>query len=111
VTTAAHRGPRGPSGLDEVKSLRGRMTARMGDLAYRSRPSELVERMHKRAKDAENTDVAAVAPVRAARANTSILAAATALQEQGLYRPRTKDTQAAYEQLLTFVSRKMEDQV
>jgi hypothetical protein len=32
-----------------------------------------------------------------------VLQAATSLQDQGLYQPRTKDTQRAYEELLSFV--------
>jgi pre-mRNA-splicing helicase BRR2 len=110
VTTSAHRGPRGPAGLDEVKSLRGRMANRMGDLVHRGRPTELVERMHKRAKDAASEPQGVAVKVKSPTGPTSILAAATEMQEQGLYRPRTKDTQTAYEHLLTFVQQQLGEQ-
>ena len=83
----------------------------MGDLVHRGRPSELVERMHKRAKDAASEPQGVAVKVKShATGPNSILAAATELQEQGLYRPRTKDTQTAYEHLLTFVQQQLGEQ-
>ncbi len=82
----------------------------MGDMAHRGRPTELVERMHKRAKDAASEAGGVAVNVKSHQGPTSILAAATELQEQGLYRPRTRDTQTAYEHLLTFVQLQLGEQ-
>ncbi len=84
----------------------------MGDLVHRGRPTELVERMHKRAKDAASEPQGVAVKMKSHQHSgpSSILAAATELQEQGLYRPRTKDTQGAYEHLLTFVQQQLGEQ-
>ena len=61
--------------------------------------------MKKRTKDVEEDEGSNIVSRKTKKAQgaTSILQAANQLQEQGVYKPRTKDTEQAYERILTFV--------
>lgn len=86
-----------------MKSLKGRLEGRkMGDLVTRSRPTELMEKMKKRRQVVQEEDEKVVR-FKKQQGPSSVLAAASEILEQGAYRPRTKETQHAYEELLSFV--------
>eukprot|EP00164_Ancoracysta_twista_P005304 GFYU01007260.1.p1 GENE.GFYU01007260.1~~GFYU01007260.1.p1 ORF type:complete len:2145 (-),score=864.44 GFYU01007260.1:262-6696(-) len=101
VLTAENRGSRndGPSG--EVESLWGKLSGtKMGDRVNREKPKELqekIDKLHKKRDKKKNSDGAR---------KKNKLDALSILQtelESSNYRPKTKETRVAYEQLLTFV--------
>lgn len=106
-----------PSG--EVESLYGKLgTVRMGDRVLRGkehRDPDIVERLQAKQKRANPDDAAPAADAKKKKTlelftpGTNILSASDEL-ESVTYRPRTRETKAAYEELLGFVQSSLGDQ-
>lgn len=106
------RAAREPSG--EAESLAGRLgSSRMGDRVNRARPAELDDKLakakakHERGKADAEADAAAGR--RAGRRGKGFLAELAEVEASG-YRPKTRETRAVWEQILTFVQRYLGDQ-
>eukprot|EP01113_Clastostelium_recurvatum_P015961 TRINITY_DN1902_c1_g1_i1.p1 TRINITY_DN1902_c1_g1~~TRINITY_DN1902_c1_g1_i1.p1 ORF type:complete len:2154 (-),score=847.63 TRINITY_DN1902_c1_g1_i1:92-6553(-) len=89
----------------EVESLKGKLAGRMGDRVARERPRELDEKLDKMKKRKTDTkEKEKSAPDRAKRGR-DVLAATDNLDLT--YRPKTKETKLAYDQILAFIQARL----
>lgn len=99
----------------EPETLWGKMKGKMGDRVSFSKPKELEEKLEKMRKkrarkDNERSETTnGPAKKRKGLTGPKSILAATEHIESG-YRPKTKETRAAYEQLLSFIKEHLGDQ-
>ena len=107
LTSDVKRDAHEPTG--EPESLAGRLKHKMGDRVQHSRPEGLAERKErgkKREAKAAELELALPAKSRKTAAGMSVMDLDTA----GFYRPRTKETRAAYEAMLNAIHAQFGDQ-
>lgn len=110
VLMAERRGRRKEDESGEVGSLRGRISARMGDKAERSRPPgfkdpEKLKMLKERARKNMENDMHTMKKV--ARERASVLSAKI---EDTFYKPKTRDTRGVYEAILSELQSILGDQ-
>lgn len=93
--------------VSEVRSLAGRITGRMGDRVVRGRPKELDEKLAKFRKRAEANRKDESHVLRKLERDSVL--SATAIDD-AYYQPKTRETRAAYEQLLSVIQQCLGDQ-
>lgn len=105
TTDSRPRDTHEPTG--EPESLHGKIDPKsFGDRAYRGRPLELDEKLKKSSKKKERDPVAEAPPRQSKRRrlqDESVLTAA----EEGVYQPKTKETRAAYEAMLSVIQQQL----
>lgn len=110
VVTSENRTRDAHEPTGEPETLAGRKIAKMGDRAQQQRPEGLSDKSKAKGKKREagksGMDFAMPAKRRTGGAGPSVLDMDTA----GLYRPRTKETRAAYEALLNTIHATFGDQ-
>ncbi|KAL3734464.1 hypothetical protein ACJRO7_023766 [Eucalyptus globulus] len=92
----------------EPESLWGKIDPRsFGDRAYRGRPQELDEKLQKAKRKKKERDlVAETAPRQAKRRRLREESVLTSTEE-GVYQPKTKETRAAYEAMLSVIQQQL----
>lgn len=111
TTDSRPRDTHEPTG--EPESLWGKIDPRsFGDRAFRGRPPELEEKLKKSAKKKKERDPdadAAAASVRQSKRRRRHLHDESVLtaSEEGTYQPKTKETRAAYEAMLSVIQQQL----
>lgn len=111
TTDSRPRDTHEPTG--EPESLWGKIDPRsFGDRAFRGRPPELEEKLKKSAKKKKERDPdadAAAASVRQSKRRRRHLHEESVLtaSEEGTYQPKTKETRAAYEAMLSVIQQQL----
>lgn len=101
TTDSRPRDTHEPSG--EPETLWGKIDPKsFGDRAYRGKPPELEEKLKKSRtkREREATDAAASEPKRSSKRRRGKEESVLSLADDGVYKPKTKETGAAYEVLL-----------
>merc|ERR1711916_106529 len=93
VLQSDRRGGSSRSQKSEVQSLWNRLDGKMGDRAVRDRPTEMKKDMEKKKQKTKKQEKKV----------------GYAARERGSYFPRTRQTEAIYEQLLTFIQKRIGD--
>ncbi|KAK2661001.1 hypothetical protein Ddye_007534 [Dipteronia dyeriana] len=107
TTDSRPRDTHEPTG--EPESLWGKIEARsFGDRAYRGRPPELDEKLKKSKKKKKERDLLGeplpARPTKRRRLREESVLTST---EEGLYQPKTKETRAAYEAMLSVIQQQL----
>ncbi|KAK1564574.1 hypothetical protein Q3G72_006114 [Acer saccharum] len=107
TTDSRPRDTHEPTG--EPESLWGKIEARsFGDRAYRGRPPELDEKLKKSKKKKKERDMLGeplpARPTKRRRLHEESVLTST---EEGLYQPKTKETRAAYEAMLSVIQQQL----
>ncbi|TXG48076.1 hypothetical protein EZV62_027370 [Acer yangbiense] len=107
TTDSRPRDTHEPAG--EPESLWGKIEARsFGDRAYRGRPPELDEKLKKSKKKKKERDMLGeplpARPTKRRRLREESVLTST---EEGLYQPKTKETRAAYEAMLSVIQQQL----
>ncbi|KAK1555940.1 hypothetical protein Q3G72_033688 [Acer saccharum] len=107
TTDSRPRDTHEPTG--EPESLWGKIEARsFGDRAYRGRPPELDEKLKKSKKKKKERDMLGeplpARPTKRRRLREESVLTST---EEGLYQPKTKETRAAYEAMLSVIQQQL----
>lgn len=109
TTDSRPRDTHEPTG--EPESLWGKIDPKhFGDRAYRGRPPELDEKLKKSKKKKERdplSEPAAAAPVRQAKRRRVQEESVLTSTEEGVYQPKTKETRAAYEAMLSVIQHQL----
>mmetsp|Transcript_35927 Transcript_35927/g.58074 ORF Transcript_35927/g.58074 Transcript_35927/m.58074 type:complete len:2158 (+) Transcript_35927:72-6545(+) len=101
--------PRDNEPTGEPETLWGRMKGKMGDRITYGKPKELEEKLEKLKKRREKKESQEPAKKqRKQQAGLSVLSMADDLE--GVYKPKTKETKAAYELMLNFIQQQLGDQ-
>jgi len=106
VLTSENRTSHNNEPTGEVESLWGKLSGKMGDKANYAKPKELEEKLDKMRKKRSRKEKDTEAPTKKKKA-ASVL---QSVDTEGAYRPKTKETRAAYEQLLSFIKSCFGDQ-
>uniref|UniRef100_A0A6N2K3P8 U5 small nuclear ribonucleoprotein 200 kDa helicase n=1 Tax=Salix viminalis TaxID=40686 RepID=A0A6N2K3P8_SALVM len=93
----------------EPETLWGRIDPRsFGDRAYRGRPAELDEKINKaKRKKKERDAVSEAGPTRQAKRRRLREESVLTSTEEGVYQPKTKETRAAYEAMLSVIQQQL----
>ncbi|XP_048127007.1 DExH-box ATP-dependent RNA helicase DExH12-like [Rhodamnia argentea] len=91
----------------EPESLWGKIDPRrFGDRAYRGRPLELDEKLQKAKRKEERDSLSELVPRQAKRRRLREDSVLTSTEE-GVYQPKTKETRAAYEAMLSVIQQQL----
>ncbi|GAV65809.1 DEAD domain-containing protein/Helicase_C domain-containing protein/Sec63 domain-containing protein [Cephalotus follicularis] len=92
----------------EPESLWGRIDPRsFGDRAYRGRPPELDEKLQKSKKKKERDPLSESVPSRQNKRRRLREESVLTSTEEGVYQPKTKETRAAYEAMLSLIQQQL----
>ncbi|CAM8919119.1 unnamed protein product [Rhodiola kirilowii] len=92
----------------EAESLHGKIDPKtFGDRAYRGRPVELDERMKKSKKKKERDMLTEQFSRRSKRRRLQEESVLNITEEEGVYQPKTKETRAAYEAMLSVIQQQL----
>ncbi|KAJ6676495.1 ATP-DEPENDENT RNA AND DNA HELICASE [Salix viminalis] len=107
TTDSRPRDTHEPTG--EPETLWGRIDPRsFGDRAYRGRPAELDEKINKaKRKKKERDAVSEAGPTRQAKRRRLREESVLTSTEEGVYQPKTKETRAAYEAMLSVIQQQL----
>ncbi|XP_043809314.1 LOW QUALITY PROTEIN: DExH-box ATP-dependent RNA helicase DExH12-like [Manihot esculenta] len=102
TTDSRPRDTHEPTG--EPESLWGKIDPKsFGDRAYRGRPPELDEKIKKSKKKKERDSLSEPVPSRQAKKRRLREESVLTSTEEGVYQPKTKETRAAYEAMLSII--------
>ncbi|KAL8456657.1 hypothetical protein ACS0TY_034773 [Phlomoides rotata] len=105
TTDSRPRDTHEPTG--EPESLWGKIDPRsFGDRAYRDKPPELEEKLKKSKKKKEREPAFDAAPPRSKKRRLQEESVLTS-SEEGVYQPKTKETRAAYEAMLSVIQQQL----
>ncbi|KAL8506512.1 hypothetical protein ACS0TY_017413 [Phlomoides rotata] len=105
TTDSRPRDTHEPTG--EPESLRGKIDPKsFGDRAYRDKPPELEEKLKKSKKKKEREPAFDAAPPRSKKRRLQEESVLTS-SEEGVYQPKTKETRAAYEAMLSVIQQQL----
>ncbi|KAL8523834.1 hypothetical protein ACS0TY_013707 [Phlomoides rotata] len=105
TTDSRPRDTHEPTG--EPESLWGKIDPRsFGDRAYRDKPLELEEKLKKSKKKKEREPAFDAAPPRSKKRRLQEESVLTS-SEEGVYQPKTKETRAAYEAMLSVIQQQL----
>lgn len=106
TTDSRPRDTHEPTG--EPESLWGKIDPKsFGDRAYRGRPPELEEKLKKSKKKKERDPDADAAPARQSKKRRLREESVLTASEEGTYQPKTKETRAAYEAMLSVIQQQL----
>ncbi|KAL5557644.1 hypothetical protein UlMin_033855 [Ulmus minor] len=106
TTDSRPRDTHEPTG--EPETLWGKIDPKsFGDRAYRGRPPELDEKLKKSKKKKERDPLAEPAPVRQTKRRRLQEESVLTTTEEGVYQPKTKETRAAYEAMLSVIQQQL----
>ncbi|KAK9927935.1 hypothetical protein M0R45_025095 [Rubus argutus] len=106
TTDSRPRDTHEPTG--EPESLWGKIDPKsFGDRAYRGRPPELDDKLKKSKKKKERDPNAEPAPVRQSKRRRLHEESVLTATEEGVYQPKTKETRAAYEAMLSVIQQQL----
>ncbi|KAJ4702368.1 DExH-box ATP-dependent RNA helicase [Melia azedarach] len=106
TTDSRPRDTHEPTG--EPESLWGKIDPKsFGDRAYRGRPPELEEKLKKSKKKKERDPDADAAPARQSKKRRLREESVLSASEEGTYQPKTKETRAAYEAMLSVIQQQL----
>ncbi|KAA3481398.1 DExH-box ATP-dependent RNA helicase DExH12-like [Gossypium australe] len=106
TTDSRPRDTHEPTG--EPESLWGKIDPRsFGDRVYKGRPPELDEKLKKSKKKKERDPLAEPVPVRQSKRRRLREESVLTVTEEGVYQPKTKETRAAYEAMLSLIQQQL----
>ncbi|KAK4591715.1 hypothetical protein RGQ29_016236 [Quercus rubra] len=106
TTDSRPRDTHEPTG--EPESLWGKIDPRsFGDRAYRGKPPELDEKLKKSKKKKERDPLAEPPPSRQSKRRRLQEESVLNSSEEGVYQPKTKETRAAYEAMLSVIQQQL----
>lgn len=106
TTDSRPRDTHEPTG--EPESLWGKIDPKsFGDRAYRGRPPELDEKIKKSKKKKERDSLSEPVPSRQAKKRRLREESVLTSTEEGVYQPKTKETRAAYEAMLSIIQQQL----
>ncbi|KDP36726.1 hypothetical protein JCGZ_08017 [Jatropha curcas] len=106
TTDSRPRDTHEPTG--EPESLYGKIDPKsFGERAYRGRPPELDEKIKKSKKKKERDPLSEPVPSRQAKKRRLREESVLTSTEEGVYQPKTKETRAAYEAMLSFIQQQL----
>ncbi|KAG8632236.1 DExH-box ATP-dependent RNA helicase DExH12 [Manihot esculenta] len=106
TTDSRPRDTHEPTG--EPESLWGKIDPKsFGDRAYRGRPPELDEKIKKSKKKKERDSLSEPVPSRQAKKRRLREESVLSSTEEGVYQPKTKETRAAYEAMLSIIQQQL----
>ncbi|EOY19725.1 U5 small nuclear ribonucleoprotein helicase, putative isoform 2 [Theobroma cacao] len=106
TTDSRPRDTHEPTG--EPESLWGKIDPRsFGDRVYKGRPLELDEKLKKSKKKKERDPLAEPVPVRKTKRRRLHEESVLSVTEEGVYQPKTKETRAAYEAMLSLIQQQL----
>ncbi|MBA0725527.1 hypothetical protein Golax_022111 [Gossypium laxum] len=106
TTDSRPRDTHEPTG--EPESLWGKIDPRsFGDRVYKGRPPELDEKLKKSKKKKERDPLAEPVPVRQSKRRRLREESVLTATEEGVYQPKTKETRAAYEAMLSLIQQQL----
>ncbi|KAL6175995.1 hypothetical protein ACLB2K_052631 [Fragaria x ananassa] len=106
TTDSRPRDTHEPTG--EPESLWGKIEPNtFGDRAYRGRPQELDDKLKKSKKKKERDPNAEPAPLRQSKRRRLHEESVLTATEEGVYQPKTKETRAAYEAMLSVIQQQL----
>lgn len=106
TTDSRPRDTHEPTG--EPESLFGKIDPKtFGDRAFRGRPPELDEKLKKSKKKKERDPLAEPVPSRQAKKRRLQEESVLTSTEEGVYQPKTKETRAAYEAMLSVIQQQL----
>ncbi|KAK9269921.1 hypothetical protein L1049_025494 [Liquidambar formosana] len=106
TTDSRPRDTHEPTG--EPESLYGKIDPKtFGDRAYRGRPPELDEKLKKSKKKKEREPMTEPAPSRQSKRRRLQEESVLTSTEEGVYQPKTKETRAAYEAMLSVIQQQL----
>ncbi|KAK8661996.1 hypothetical protein V6N13_091584 [Hibiscus sabdariffa] len=106
TTDSRPRDTHEPTG--EPESLWGKIDPRsFGDRVYKGRPAELDEKLKKSKKKKERDPLTEPVPVRQSKRRKLREESVLTVTEEGVYQPKTKETRAAYEAMLSLIQQQL----
>ncbi|KAK8671368.1 hypothetical protein V6N13_037964 [Hibiscus sabdariffa] len=106
TTDSRPRDTHEPTG--EPESLWGKIDPRsFGDRVYKGRPPELDEKLQKSKKKKERDPLTDPVPVRQSKRRKLREESVLTVTEEGVYQPKTKETRAAYEAMLSLIQQQL----
>lgn len=106
TTDSRPRDTHEPTG--EPESLWGKIDPKsFGDRAYRGRPPELDEKLKKSKRKKERDPLVEPAPIRQTKKRRLQEESVLSATEDGVYQPKTKETRAAYEAMLSVIQQQL----
>ncbi|XP_008218414.1 PREDICTED: DExH-box ATP-dependent RNA helicase DExH12-like [Prunus mume] len=106
TTDSRPRDTHEPTG--EPESLWGKIDPKhFGDRAYRGRPPELDDKLKKSKKKKERDPNAEPGPIRQSKRRRLREESVLTATEEGVYQPKTKETRAAYEAMLSVIQQQL----
>ncbi|KAL4388632.1 hypothetical protein GQ457_09G026400 [Hibiscus cannabinus] len=106
TTDSRPRDTHEPTG--EPESLWGKIDPRsFGDRVYKGRPAELDEKLKKSKKKKERDPLTEPIPVRQSKRRKLRDESVLTVTEEGVYQPKTKETRAAYEAMLSLIQQQL----
>ncbi|XVF41090.1 hypothetical protein PTKIN_Ptkin01aG0252300 [Pterospermum kingtungense] len=106
TTDSRPRDTHEPTG--EPESLWGKIDPKsFGDRVYKGRPPELDEKLKKSKKKKERDPLAEPAPIRQSKRRRVREESVLNVTEEGVYQPKTKETRAAYEAMLSLIQQQL----
>lgn len=106
TTDSRPRDTHEPTG--EPESLYGKIDPKtFGDRAYVGKPADLEERLKKSKKKKERDPLSEPAPARQAKKRRIQEESVLTTTEEGVYQPKTKETRAAYEAMLSLIQQQL----
>ncbi|XVE52318.1 hypothetical protein DITRI_Ditri02bG0113300 [Diplodiscus trichospermus] len=106
TTDSRPRDTHEPTG--EPETLWGKIDPKsFGDRVYKGRPPELDEKLKKSKKKKERDSLAEPAPVRQSKRRRLREESVLSVTEEGVYQPKTKETRAAYEAMLSLIQQQL----
>ncbi|XVF24492.1 hypothetical protein REPUB_Repub13aG0132700 [Reevesia pubescens] len=106
TTDSRPRDTHEPTG--EPESLWGKIDPKsFGDRVYKGRPPELDEKLKKSKKKKERDPLAEPVPVRLSKRRRLREESVLNVTEEGVYQPKTKETRAAYEAMLSLIQQQL----
>ncbi|OMO90989.1 hypothetical protein COLO4_18725 [Corchorus olitorius] len=92
----------------EPESLWGKIDPKsFGDRVYKGRPPELDHKLKKSMKKKERDPLSEPAPVRQSKRRRIWEESVLTVTEEGVYQPKTKETRAAYEAMLSLIQQQL----